>query len=100
MAARETGKPFDGYVDEYVTADVLIVRIEPTEEASLAAIRDLRRLGIAMAAMIKIIATTINNSISENPFCFAVPFSSNIVLPGCMPILKQVDDRFRSIRLF
>jgi hypothetical protein len=59
-------------VDEYVTAEVLIVRIEPTAEASLAAIRDRRRFGIAMAAMMRIIATTISNSISEKPFCFFI----------------------------
>jgi hypothetical protein len=46
---------------------------EPTADASLADSRACRRLGIAMAAMIKIIATTINSSISENPF---VPFIS------------------------
>jgi hypothetical protein len=28
------------------------------------------RFGIAIAAMIKMIATTINNSIKEKPFCF------------------------------
>jgi hypothetical protein len=59
-------------VDEYVTAEVLSVRIEPTAEASLAAIRDRRRFGIAIAAMIRIIATTISNSISEKPFCFFI----------------------------
>jgi hypothetical protein len=47
-----------------------MVRSEPTAEASFAAIRDRRRFGIAMAAMIKIIATTISNSIREKPFCF------------------------------
>src|SRR5437879_11754336 len=47
-----------------------MVRIEPTAEASFAAIRDLRRFGIAMAAMIRMMATTISNSIREKPFCF------------------------------
>jgi hypothetical protein len=70
------------------------VRIEPTADASLAAIRDLSRFGIAIAAIIKIIATTINNSMSENPFCFVVRFLLNIVLSGCIPILKQVETRF------
>jgi len=46
-----------------------MVRIEPTAEASLAAIRERSKLGIAMAAIIKMIATTINSSIKENPFC-------------------------------
>src|SRR6516164_3608269 len=44
-----------------------MVRSEPTADAWLAAIRERNRLGIAMAAIIKIIATTINNSISEKP---------------------------------
>jgi hypothetical protein len=48
------------------------VRREPTAEASFAAIRDRRRFGIAMAAMIRMIATTISNSIRENPFCFFI----------------------------
>src|SRR5208282_279898 len=51
-------------------AAVLMVRTEPTADASFAAIRDRSRLGIAIAAMIKMIATTISNSISENPFWF------------------------------
>src|ERR1700730_6141283 len=49
-----------------------MVRMEPTAEASLAAIRERSRLGIAMAAIIKIIATTISNSINEKPFCLLV----------------------------
>ena len=59
--ASVAGNPAFGYVDEYVTAEVLIVRIEPTAEASLAAMRDRRRLGMAMAAMIRMIATTISS---------------------------------------
>src|SRR5882762_3379129 len=47
-----------------------MVRREPTAEASFAAIRDRRRFGMAMAAMIRMIATTISNSIREKPFCF------------------------------
>jgi hypothetical protein len=47
-----------------------MVRREPTAEASFAAIRDRSKFGIAMAAMIKMIATTISNSIREKPFCF------------------------------
>jgi hypothetical protein len=48
---------------------VFSVRREPTAEASLAAIFDRNRLGIAMAAIIRMIATTINSSMSEKPFC-------------------------------
>src|SRR5579863_7562355 len=47
-----------------------MVRTEPTADASLAAIFERSRFGIAMAAMIRMIATTISNSISEKPFCF------------------------------
>jgi hypothetical protein len=47
-----------------------MVRIEPTAEDSFAAIRDRRRFGMAMAAMIRMIATTIKSSIREKPFCF------------------------------
>ena len=43
------------------------MRIEFAAEASLAAIRARNRFGIAMAAMIKMIATTIKSSINEKP---------------------------------
>src|SRR5271169_30214 len=58
------------HVEENVTCEVTMERTEPTAEASLAAMRARSRFGIAMAAIIKIMATTINNSISEKPFCF------------------------------
>src|SRR6266852_7669428 len=45
-------------------------RSEPTAEASLAAMRERIRFGMAMAATIRITATTISNSISEKPYCF------------------------------
>jgi len=60
------------YVVEYSTQDVLIVRRDPTAEASLAAIFALKRFGMAIAAIIKIIATTIKSSINEKPFCFRI----------------------------
>src|ERR1700676_661869 len=50
-----------------MTAAVLSVRIEPTADASLAAILERSKFGIAIAAMIKMIATTIRSSISEKP---------------------------------
>src|SRR3954447_133406 len=49
-----------------------MVRIELTADDSFAAIRARSRLGIAIAAMIKMIATTISNSIKEKPFCFRI----------------------------
>jgi fructose-specific phosphotransferase system IIC component len=45
------------------------VRSVAEAEASFAAMRERIRFGIAMAAMIKMIATTISNSISEKPAC-------------------------------
>src|SRR5437899_10688147 len=51
-----------------------MVRNEPTAEAWLAAIRAFNKLGMAMAAMIRMIATTISNSISEKPFCLRIAF--------------------------
>src|SRR5690349_19870112 len=59
-----------------------MVRSELTAEDSLAAMRARNRLGMAMAAMIRIIATTIKSSISENPFFFFKSFSS---LVGARP---------------
>src|SRR5881227_2221238 len=52
-----------------------MVRIELTADDSLAAIRARSRFGMAMAAMIRMIATTISNSINEKPFCFRISFS-------------------------
>src|ERR1700735_2752993 len=56
-------------------------RSEPAADDSLAAMRARSRFGIAMAAMIKMIATTISNSISEKPFCFL--FMSSLSLSKC-----------------
>src|SRR5208282_162132 len=47
-----------------------MVRSDATADDSFAAIRARNRFGMAIAAMIKMIATTISNSISEKPFCF------------------------------
>jgi hypothetical protein len=46
---------------------VAIDRIALTAEDSFAAILARNKLGIAIAAMMRMIATTINNSIRENP---------------------------------
>jgi hypothetical protein len=48
---------------------VFMVRSELTADASLAAIRARSKFGIAIAAIIKMIATTIKSSMSEKPFC-------------------------------
>jgi hypothetical protein len=44
-----------------------MVRIDATADASLAAMRARSKFGIAIAAMIRMIATTISNSIKEKP---------------------------------
>jgi len=48
------------------------VRIEAAAEDSLAAAFERSRFGIAIAAMIRIIATTISNSINEKPLCLRI----------------------------
>src|SRR5437870_13390189 len=64
---------------EKVTAAVLITRREATAEASLARRRDLRKLGTAIAAMIKITLTTMSSSIREKPRCLRMnPPEANI----------------------
>jgi hypothetical protein len=50
-----------------VILDVLSVRSDPTAEAWFAAIRERRRFGMAIAAIIRMIATTISSSINEKP---------------------------------
>ena len=46
-----------------------MVRNEETADASFADILLLRKFGIAMAAITRMIATTMSNSINENPCC-------------------------------
>src|SRR6516162_4821551 len=50
-----------------------MVRSEATADDSLAAILERTKIGIAMAAMIRIIATTFSNSIREKPRCLFIP---------------------------
>src|SRR6266852_1157055 len=61
---------------------VAIVRVAAAAADSLAEILARIKLGIAIAAMIRMIATTINNSINEKPFCFFIifkfPFPENL----------------------
>src|ERR1700693_487332 len=86
-------KPTFGYVVEYVTSAVLMVRREPTAEASFAAIRDRRRFGMAMAAMIRMIATTISNSIREKPFSFFMMLNLLGKLNGVTAYLQNMQVR-------
>jgi hypothetical protein len=48
------------------------VRSDAAADDWFAAILARMRFGIAMAAMIKMIATTISNSINEKPFCLLI----------------------------
>ena len=59
--ASEAGYPVAGYSVEYAIAAVFTVRKEPTAEASFAAMRERSKFGIAIAAIIKMMATTIRS---------------------------------------
>src|SRR6476469_4805397 len=79
-AARLAAKPTAGYEVAYSMLAVTIERIEAAAEDSLAAILARSRFGMAIAAMIKMIATTISNSINEKPFCLRIlVFPSSLV---------------------
>jgi hypothetical protein len=60
-------------VTEYDTEALVIVRKLETAEAWFAAILDFNMFGIAIAAIIKMIATTIKSSIRENPRSLLMP---------------------------
>src|SRR6185369_17085135 len=51
----------------YVASALKIVRVDDWAEPSFAARREARRLGIAIAAIMPMIATTISSSINEKP---------------------------------
>src|SRR5437879_10980526 len=75
---------------------VFKVRSEPTDEAWLAAIFARNRLGMAMAAIIRIIATTINSSINEKPFCLLrIEFvsSGGTRILGCLAFMHTLGAR-------
>src|ERR1043166_5902677 len=73
ILTRVVAKPTEGYEVAYVTAAVLRARRLPTAADSFAEILARSRLGMAMAAMMRMIATTINNSMRENPLCLDMP---------------------------
>src|SRR5438046_3001674 len=90
-----------------------MVRTELTADDSLAAIRARSRFGIAMAAMIRMIATTISNSISEKPFCFRIIVCprlglvcdgrltiSLVTIALCMPAKGDESDRRLCLQAF
>src|SRR5579859_6637262 len=76
---RAAAKPTTGYEVLYSMLAVTIDRIEAAAEDSLAEILARSRFGMAIAAMIRMIATTISNSINEKPFCFRIRTSPRIV---------------------
>src|SRR6266567_6516040 len=63
-----------------------MVRSELTADDSLAAIRARSRFGIAIAAIIRIIATTISSSINEKPFLLFISLVS--MVSGSRPALQ------------
>ena len=67
-----------------VSEDRVRERTEAAAEDSLAEILARSRFGMAIAAMIKMIATTISNSINENPFCLRIfsTFSQSLLCIG------------------
>src|ERR1700722_19267009 len=74
-----------------------MVRTEATADDSLAAMRARNRFGMAMAAMIKMIATTMSNSISEKPFCFRISIS--LFSPNDLNSLVSVDPIAEYVRI-
>src|SRR5436305_15029985 len=74
-----------------------MVRIPLAADDSLAAMRARSRFGMAMAAMIRMIATTISNSISEKPFCFRISFLSSLVLSFLVVVLDHWNNSSHSI---
>src|SRR5579885_1878752 len=71
-AAKFAAYPAAGYEVEYSMLAVTMERTEAAAEDSLAAILARSRFGMAIAAMIKMIATTISSSINEKPFCLRI----------------------------
>lgn len=57
-----------------------MVRREPTADASFAAILDLIKFVMAIAAMINMIATAMRSSISENHFCVCIRLLPELLL--------------------
>jgi hypothetical protein len=53
-----------------------MVRSELTADAWFAAMRAFIKFGMAIAAITNMIATTISNSMRENPRCFRIHFLS------------------------
>src|ERR1700730_12257147 len=72
-----------------------MVRMEPTADDSLAAMRARSKFGIAIAAMIRMIATTISSSLSEKPFCLRI---CNFPFPSPVEVVDPPFKRSRILR--
>ena len=80
------------------------MRMSPIVPASLAETRARSKLGMAIAAMIPMIATTIRSSIRVKPFCFFIcstfPFARYLALAtpwACKPraeAIRTLNDSF------
>src|SRR5260370_25925081 len=66
-----------------------MVRSDATADDSLAAIFERSKFGMAIAAIIRIMATTISNSIREKPRCFLIasPAENASYIPSCRQLL-------------
>jgi hypothetical protein len=56
---------------------------------SLAAIRDRNKFGMAMAAMIRMIATTIKSSIRENPLALFIGLFASTPAAGGLGVMQK-----------
>src|SRR5438094_2116044 len=65
----------------YVTSAVLIVLSCATADDSWADCRERSRLGMAIVAMIRMMATTISSSSNENPLCLIW-----LLVASCEPV--------------
>src|SRR5690348_14110004 len=59
-------------------------RTEATADDSFAEIRECSKVGIAIAAMIRMIVTTISNSIREKPRCLFIASPGKTILPNVL----------------
>src|SRR5450631_2273030 len=62
-----------------ISADVILRTLAAADD-SLAAILARSRFGIAIAAINRMIATTISSSINENPFCFRISAFQSVAI--------------------
>src|SRR5437773_6434764 len=71
-SANVVAYPPAAQLEEYAACPLLIARSEPIPDASLPAILARSNPGMAIAAMMPMIATTISNSMRVKPFAFRI----------------------------